>query len=73
MTCTKIKGGIICRMSDDYRLRLGDGRYIFMSWHHYCGPEFYHDRAQRRLVVNWWEDDQIMAAVDWFQDRGKRA
>lgn len=24
-----------------YRLRLNDGRYIYMTWHPYCGPTFF--------------------------------
>lgn len=64
--------GFIC-FSPFYRLRLSDGRYVFMAWHNYCGPTFYHDRAEKREIENWWEDEEICTALDWFQERGNKA
>lgn len=64
--------GFMC-FSPRYRLRLEDGRCVFMDWHHYCGPTFYHDRAERREIENWWDDPQICDALDWFVGRGEKA
>lgn len=64
--------GFIC-VSPDFRLRLDDGRHVFMTWHHYCGPNFYHDRSLCREILDWWEDKSICAALDWFQGRGNMA
>lgn len=35
-------------LSPSFRLPLDDGRRIHMDWHHYCGPNFFHDRAMNR-------------------------
>ena len=56
-----------------FRLRLEDGRYIFMDWHHYMGPHFFYDRNLTRIVESWWEDEMICEALDWFTGRGERA
>lgn len=42
-----------------YRLRLNDGRYIFMTWHPYCGPTFFRDKYESRWIEDWYEDKQI--------------
>nr|DAQ05321.1 MAG TPA: hypothetical protein [Caudoviricetes sp.] len=44
-----------------------------MSWHHYCGPEFYRDRSERRYIDEWWENPLIVKALDWFVGRGEKA
>ncbi len=54
MTCIRIPNGIICTYPT-YRLRLEDGTCVFMSWHDYCGPEFYRDKNERRWIDEWWE------------------
>lgn len=76
MTCVTINThhtrAIVC-LSPCYRLPLEDGRRVFMEWHHYCGPTFYHDRLCQREIEVWWDDDDICAALDWFIKRGKRA
>ncbi len=72
MTCIRIHGGIIT-LNDSYRLRLDDGTCVFMSWHHYCGPEFYRDRSERRYIDEWWENPLIVKALDWFTGRGNKA
>lgn len=72
MTCIRIPGGII-NLNDSYRLRLDDGTCVFMSWHHYCGPEFYRDRSERRYIDEWWENPLIVKALDWFVGRGEKA
>lgn len=56
-----------------YRLRLNDGRYIYMSWHPYCGPTIFKDKHETRWIENWYEDEQIVDAVNWFVNRGKKA
>lgn len=56
-----------------YRLRLNDGRYIFMTWHPYCGPTFFRDKYESRWIEYWYEDKQICDAVEWFVNRGKKA
>lgn len=72
---TTASGAIIhlCGFSPCYRLPLADGRRVFMEWHSYFGPAFYHDRARNRIIDNWWEDERICQALDWFQGRGERA
>lgn len=72
MPCIPIPGGIIC-VNRGYRLRLLDGRYLYMEWHHFCGPTFYEDRAWAREIPLWWNDPIICRAVEWFCDRGHRA
>lgn len=64
--------GFIC-ITPCFRLRLNDGRYIFMEWHNYVGPIFFRDRDMEREIVDWWEDPIICRAVDWFVARGKKA
>lgn len=56
-----------------YRLRLNDGRYIYMTWHPYCGPTFFRDKYESRWIEDWYEDKQICDAVEWFVNRGKKA
>ena len=64
--------GIYC-VSHAYRLRLLDGRRVYMEWHRYLGPFFYHDRYLNRPIDDWFEDEAMCHAVDWFQDRGNKA
>ncbi|QDU35707.1 hypothetical protein [Proteus phage vB_PmiP_RS10pmA] len=56
-----------------YRLRLLDGRYVYMSWHSYCGPTLYKDKLESRMIEDWYIDDDIVKAVEWFVHRGKKA
>lgn len=72
MTCISIGNGFVC-VSPSFRLRLEDGRHVFMYWHDYCGPIFYKDRKESREIESWWEDKLICKALDWFQARGNRA
>ena len=72
MTCLKYGNGFVC-VQPHYRLRLDDGGYVFMSWHSYCGPEFYKDKYERDVINNWWEDPLICKALEWFQGRGNKA
>lgn len=72
MTCIRIAGGIVC-VQPFYRLPLADGRRIFMDWHSFCGPTFYHDKNANRPIADWWESPMICQALDWFQQRGNKA
>lgn len=72
MTCIRIEHGFICA-GDFYRLRLLDGRYVFMAWHSYCGPDFYKDKYLNKPIDEWWEDNLIIKALEWFQGRGNKA
>lgn len=56
-----------------YRLRLADGTCVFLDWHKYLGPEFFHDKALERAIENWWENDLICDQLDWFIKRGEKA
>ncbi len=64
--------GVVC-FTRSFRIRLEDGRYIFMDWHRFCGPTFYADRAMNRLIDDWWDDPSICKALDWFTGRGFKA
>lgn len=72
MTCIRIGDGFIC-VSPFYRLRLEDGGYVYMDWHSYCGPTFYKDKNESRVIDNWWDNPMICKALDWFVARGKKA
>ena len=56
-----------------FRLRLSDGGYVYMSWHDYCGPEFYKDRLELRTIHDWWENPYIVEALNWFIERNNKA
>ncbi len=73
MACLRFKNGIMCGFEPRYRLRLPDGGYIYMEWHHYLGPFFFKDKLQKREVVAWHNDPNILAALKWFQNRGHKA
>ena len=54
-------GGVAHLSFNGYgRLHLGN-KYIHVSMHHYCGPEFYYDHAMTKLYVftEKCEDDPI--------------
>lgn len=72
MPCIRIAGGIVC-MPKLARLRLADGRRVFMEMHSYFGPTFFRDRAYLREIQEWWDDPLIVQAWDWFYKRGQRA
>ena len=72
MPCLKV-GRTFISISSLYRLRLSKGGYVFMSWHDYCGPTFYLDKAERREVEDWWFNTEICRALDWFTGRGNKA
>ncbi|MEZ6841340.1 hypothetical protein ABVN80_14805 [Acinetobacter baumannii] len=45
-------GGFVC-LVPTFRLRLLDGRYVYMTWNNYCGPLFSHDRDETRVIEDW--------------------
>lgn len=72
MTCVHIGDGIMC-FRRIYRMRLDDGRHVWMEWHSFFGPSVYRDRDCNREIVNWYDDLMICAAIQWFIDRGEVA
>lgn len=56
-----------------FRLPLASGGRVFMEWHRYFGPSFWRDRLCTREIENWYEQQEICAALDWFTARGKVA
>ena len=64
-----------CRMLHPqvWRLPLASGGRVFMEFHSFTGPYFFRDHACEREIEDWYEDAEIVAALDWFCARGKRA
>ena len=56
-----------------WRLPLSSGGRVFMEFHNFTGPYFFRDRACAREIEGWYEDAEIVQALDWFIARGKRA
>lgn len=54
MTCIRIPNGIIC-VNPWGRLHVGN-RYVYVSFHEYCGPSFY-TMKNGEEVVYWPEDE----------------
>lgn len=73
MTCLKVKSGFVCVGSKSKRLRLLDGSYVFMEWHSYAGPIFFKDKENTREIENWWDNELLAKAQEWFVNRGKKA
>ena len=72
MTCLNFGTGILC-YNPIYKLRLEDGRHVWMEWHSFFGPSFYRDRFFMREIQDWYDDPVICQALDWFIRRGKIA
>lgn len=68
MTCFRIRRGFVC-INKFARLRLADGRCVFVDMHYY-GPTLYRDRLCNREIERWYEDGLIVRAVNWFIERG---
>lgn len=62
----------IIHFAPSYRLRLRSGGCVYMEYHDYCGPALFSDRQCRRAIEDWWENDEICEALDWFVNRGCR-
>lgn len=77
MSCLAFSGrgfrGFICGIPSTHRLRLSDGSYVFMEWHSYGGPMFFRDRRCTREILEWWEDERLVEAQQWFSNRGRKA
>lgn len=58
---------------DDYhRLHVGN-RYIWMTWHNYCGPAFYTDYHCSKPYEPKDENDPVWDAFGkWFDKRKKK-
>ena len=72
MTCIRVPNGIVC-LVPFFRIRLLDGSYVFMEFHSYAGPVFYKDKLGARMIENWWDNELLIKACDWFVARGKKA
>lgn len=72
MPCYHI-GNAIISTTNQYRLRLGNGGYVWMDWHNYLGPLFFRDRLLTRELEFWYEDPYICEALDWFLERKCKA
>mgnify|MGYP006136726629 CR=1 FL=1 len=57
MTCIRIGNAIMC-MNPWGRLTLGN-RYVWVSFHEYCGPSFYTDSAMSKNYEPADENDPI--------------
>lgn len=55
------------------RLPLASGGRVFMEFHSFTGPYFFRDHACTREIEDWFEDQEIVDALDWFINRGKVA
>ena len=77
MSCLYFDSGdvrvFVCGVHKCYKLRLLDGRRVFMEWHHYFGPFFYFDRYLMKDIDDWHKDEFLCRAVEWFQGRGEKA
>lgn len=72
MVC-KIFGGAIVCYDLRHRLRTSDGRYFYIKWDNMFGPvSVCHDRELKREIKNWWTDNEICNAIEWFDKRGER-
>lgn len=56
-----------------WRLPLASGGRVFVEFHSFTGPYFFRDRACAREIEDWFEDQEIVDALDWFINRGKVA
>ena len=82
MACIKFSGegvvGVMC-IPDVFRLRLHDGRYVYMVHKEYAGhdgysgPAFFFDRICVREIPRWYDRPLICRAFEWFEGRGCRA
>jgi len=81
MTCTQfvilgkdgiVSNTIVCR-NPIQKLRVSDGRHVWVEWPPYCGPIVWLDRHCTRDIFEWWDDKAIVVALEWFRSRGFRA
>lgn len=57
MTCTHIGDGIVC-VNPWGRLKVGN-RYVWVSFHSYCGPEFFTDANMSKFYGPVDENDPV--------------
>jgi hypothetical protein len=72
MPCIKIPNGFVCGYYPFARLPLRDGRRVYIVWHIWMGPLLFHDKNQQKEILDWYEDEAIVEAVNWFHNRGCR-
>lgn len=74
MTCKVYPKMIVCNhTAGTYRLPLSNGLRVYMDWHMYLGPIFFRDKMCTREIEEWYNDESICEALDWFQKRGNKA
>lgn len=44
-----------------------------MEFHSFTGPYFFRDHACMREIEDWYEDQEIVDALEWFVKRGRVA
>jgi len=52
-----------------HKLKLDDGRFIFMLWMGIQGPVFYEDEDVQVDILNWHNDPLIVLALKRFEKR----
>lgn len=72
MTCTPFNSGqatgFVC-VDDTGRLSVA-GRYVWVDYHHYCGPTFFTDMAMSKFYEPVDEDDPVWSAFTaWLEKR----
>jgi len=66
--CGKRRVGFIC-WSPVHHL----GRGVWMEWHSYLGPSFYHDKDCQKPMHDWYERPQVVALFEKWQTANPNA
>ena len=43
------------------------GRGVWMEWHHYLGPTFFHDKNCQKPMDDWYEHPRVVALFEKWQ------
>lgn len=70
MTCTRVGNAIVCTSSSYGRLHVGN-RYIYVDFHHYCGPSFSFDADGMKPYEPKDENDPVWAVFGSWLDKQK--
>lgn len=70
MTCTRVGNAIVCTSSSYGRLHVGN-RYIYVDFHHYCGPSFSFDADGMKPYEPKDESDPVWAVFGNWLDKQK--
>lgn len=74
MGCEIYQNMFVCNhTAGTYRLPLADGTRVYRDWHDYLGPIFFKDKMCLREIEDWYNNELICDALDWFQKRGNKA